>query len=144
MKYLQKYKFFESRISDILEDIKDIFLNLSDLGYWIYVSPTPMTIVGRNIKGEYFVRIDKLDKKTFIENAEALETIITSLEHLLNYIKETNLELISFYYDNSSFNLLTNLLITSEKTIREILEETFENSLDTDIGEYIHLSLKEK
>ena len=151
MKHLTPYKIFETNypfLTDSLkEEIKDILQDLHDIGFFINISPTPMTIVGRNTKGEFYIYLDKDNRKSYLESREELEILISSLEHLLSYIKKVNFKTVGFYFDNSSFNTLTESLISKKRSIRQILEMTFGNTLDlnqVDIGDYIFFKFREK
>jgi hypothetical protein len=158
MKHLKTYKIFES--IDILNDIRDILKELEDIGYSTYVQWTPLTIAGNNKKKELSIQINKMNKDSFIGSEEDLETIILTFEHLESFLSDSNFEIKNFFFDNSSYNILTNSFIGSPmlrvgnnepfsegKSFREIFTEFYESFLNThkgDIGDYMQLTLKEK
>jgi hypothetical protein len=153
MKHLKTYKIFES--IDILNDIRDILRQLDDLDYSTYVQWTPLTIAGNNKKKELSIQINKMNKDSFIGSEEDLETIILTFEHLESFLSDSNFEIKNFFFDNSSYNILTNSFIgsnymgyiPSRKSFREIFTEFYESFLNThkgDIGDYMQLTLKEK
>jgi hypothetical protein len=153
VKHLKPYKIFES--IDIINDIRDILRQLDDLGYSTYVQWTPLTIDGNNKKKELSIQINKMNKDSFIGSEENLETIILTFEHLESFLSDSNFEIKNFFFDNSSYNILTNSFIgsnymgyiKSRKSFREIFTEFYESFLNThkgDIGDYMQLTLKEK
>lgn len=153
MKHLKSYKIFES--VDIINYIKDILIQLDDLGYLTYVQWTPLTIAGNNKRKELSIHINKMNKDSFIGSEENLEIIISTFEHLESFSSESNFEIKNLFFDNSSYNILTNSFIgsnymgyiPSRKSFREIFTEFYESFLNThkgDIGDYIQLTLKEK
>ena len=174
MRYLKTYKIFES--VDIINDIKDILIQLDDLGYSTYVQWTPLTISGYNKKKELSIlinKMNKMDKKSFIGSEDNLEAIISTFEHLESFLSESNFEIENLFFDNSSYNILTNSFkgspmlrvgdnepFSEGKSFREIFTEFYRKytkmvaaALETDpwslsslgdIGDYIQLRLKEK
>jgi hypothetical protein len=159
MRYIKPYKIFES--VDIINDIRDILRQLDDLDYSTYVQWTPLTISGYRVdnnfnkKKELSIQINKMNKDSFIGSEEDLETIILTFEHLESFLSDSNFEIKNLFFDNSSYNILTNSFIgsnymgyiPSRKSFREIFTEFYESFLNThkgDIGDYIQLTLKEK
>lgn len=156
MKHLKSYKIFES--IDIINDIRDILRQLDDLDYSTYVQWTPLTIAGNNKKKELSIQINSRTSRwtsKFIGSEEDLETIILTFEHLESFLSDSNFEIKNFFFDNSSYNILTNSFIgsnymgyiPSRKSFREIFTEFYESFLNThkgDIGDYMQLTLKEK
>ena len=164
MKHLKSYKIFES--VDIINDIKDILIQLDDLGYSTYVQWTPLTISGYNKKKELLIlinKMNKMDKKSFIGSEDNLEAIILTFEHLESFLSGSNFEIKNFFFDNSSYNILTNSFkgspmlrvgdnepFSEGKSFREIFTKFYKEynpwSLSSlgDIGDYIELTLKEK
>jgi len=152
MKHLKSYKIFES--IDIINDIRDILKELEDIGYSTYVQWTPLTIAGYPRKKEIMIQINKMKKKSFIGSEEDLETIILTFEHLESFLSDSKFKIKSFFFDNSSYNILTNS-ITEGKSFREIFTNFYKEYKDShsyfilpeslgDIGDYIQLILVEK
>lgn len=154
MKHLKSYKIFES--IDIINDIKDILIQLDDLGYSTYVS-------GYNKKKELSIQINKMNKDSFIGSEDNLEAIISTFEHLESFLSGSNFEIKNLFFDNSSYNILTNSFkgspmlrvgdnepFSEGKSFREIFTKFYKEynpwSLSSlgDIGDYIQLTLKEK
>jgi hypothetical protein len=160
VKHLKSYKIFES--VDIINDIKDILIQLDDLGYSTYVKWSfpfgNFCGSGYNKKKELSIlinKMNKMDKKSFIGSEDNLEAIILTFEHLESFLSGSNFEIKNLFFDNSSYNILTNSFIgsnymgyiPSRKSFREIFTEFYESFLNThkgDIGDYIQLTLKEK
>ena len=149
MRYLKTYKIFEGVNQDeILDDIKDILLELEDAGYFILVNWTPLTLTGYSKQKEIFIQINKVNKPQFVKDETELEALSSSLDRLKTYLMSSNYEIKNFFFDNSSYNLLTHK-IESGKSFRWIFDEFWVNRLTTykefgDIGDYIQLTLREK
>lgn len=143
MRYLKTYKIFEGANQDgILDDIKDILLELEDAGYFIIVNWTPLTLTGYSKQKEIFIQINKVNKPQFVKDETELEALSSSLDRLKTYLMSSNYEIKNFFFDNSSYNLLTHQ-IESGKSFKWIFDKFWNNKLG-DIGDYIQLTLREK
>lgn len=114
MKHLTTYKIFEN-LSDIesqLQDVRDILLDLDDIGYTTYVSLTPLTLV--NIKNpdykgiEMFIDIDSYPKRNNPISEREYQLFIDCLlrikEYLYNWNSGSYLIKSTFPSDKKYFN----------------------------------------
>ena len=144
MRYLKEYSLFEGVSQDgILDDIKDILLELEDAGYFIMANWTPLTLTGYSKKREIFIQINKVNKPQFVKDETELEILSSSLDRLKTYLMSSNYEIKNFFFDNSSYNLLTQE-IESGKSFKWILHKFLNNKKLEDIGDYLQLTLIEK
>jgi len=85
MKYLKKYKIFESK-EDIIQTIKDILLPLSDLDYTISVTQNNLYRGDFNIDSligyEFIIRIVRYTDKPLVITDEIKEDFITMNDYL--------------------------------------------------------------
>jgi hypothetical protein len=85
MKYLKKYKIFESK-EDIIQTIKDILLPLSDLDYTISVTQNNLYRGDFNIDSligyEFIIRIVRYTDKPLVVTDEIKEDFITMNDYL--------------------------------------------------------------
>lgn len=149
MKYLKTYnESVNVRFTDIVEDIKDILMDLEDDGYYIgvYWSPIPTDVKKKLIS----IQINKMNKPLFVKNEEELELLSSTLERLERYLVSSNFKIRSFFFDNSEYNRLTCGVEKGESFksifhkfwfIKKHKERMFEF---TDIGDYIQIGLLEK
>lgn len=116
MKYLKHYKFFESesvkeskteimylkydkdvidKCDAMIDDIKDILLELKDIGFWITVGYTPMTLVGREESPKIIaeiqsIHIPSLTTGKWISNGkDYTQEVYETIERLKDYVNST-------------------------------------------------------
>ena len=90
MRHLKLYKVFESTESQI-QDIKDILIELEDVGYNVYVNLTPLTMAGMNKKEELFISIER-DKKMNEQEYEIISGCLLRVrEYLSNWTSFKNI-----------------------------------------------------
>lgn len=103
MKHIINFKLFESEVlnNNTIENInydiqyvRDILLWLNDLGFFISVNITPLTLVGKKDKPEFYIDIQKPDKwLQFYDDDYPLinkhkDFIDSTILHALGYLEE--------------------------------------------------------
>ncbi len=128
MKYLKKYKIFESK--QVLNNIEDIFREIEDTGFEIeYIrgddqsvrftldNPTRFLPILKNQILKIF--IEKFDVYGFSDEPRHVtymitQEIINSLLHLVSYVKESNLDYKIDIMLNQSYRRSISILTESE------------------------------
>ena len=92
MKYLKKYKLFESSFNeDIIDELNDILLELSDLGYFVDL---------REIKGTGVLNPDKI--KVFIggiaDSNFAYDDVKEVFERMTDYMESEGFTILNLFY----------------------------------------------
>lgn len=98
MKYIKNYKVFESdnidNINYDIDYIRDVLLELEDLGFFVQVELTPLTLAGKRDKPEFYIDIKKPDNwLQFYDDSYPLvnkhkDFIDSSILHALEYLEE--------------------------------------------------------
>lgn len=103
MRYLKTYKIFEASFED--EDIKDylndIFLDLKDSGYYIYINPNSVREYQKEYFDEYiFVSISK--KFSRQRNEYVNEEVITSVDHAISFLSDLGFNDVKILYSKDN------------------------------------------
>jgi hypothetical protein len=141
MKYLKKYKLFESK-EDIIQTVKDILLPLSDLDYTISFTQNNLYRGDFNIDSligyEFIIRIVRYTDKPLVVTDEIKEDFITMNDYLESegfssieahyvrgdaqvkrefddFIKNAGINLPTSDYKGDDLNSYRNLLFTAKK-----------------------------
>lgn len=103
MTWIKNFKIFESELfnKNVIDNInydidyvKDILLELEDLGFFVQVSLTPLTLAGKTDKPEFYIDIQKPDKwlQFYDENYPLInkhrDFIDSTILHALEYLEE--------------------------------------------------------
>ncbi len=138
MKYLKKYKLFESK-EDIIQTVKDILLPLSDLDYTISVTESPLVFPEKpySVNG-LTIRVVTYTDKPLVITDEIKEDFITMKDYLESegfssieahyvrgdaqvqrefddFIKNAGINLPTSDYRGFDLNSYRNLLFTAKK-----------------------------
>ena len=88
MKWIKTYKLFEASDSNLIEDIKDIFLELKDEGFTINVKD------GWRFSNSYEIQINKVSDPTHESGSESKEFLLRNISYcisvLKSYLKDTD------------------------------------------------------
>lgn len=130
MTWIKNFKIFESELfnKNVIDDInydidyvKDILLELEDLGFFVQVSLTPLTLAGKTDKPEFYIDIQKPDRwlQFYDEDYPLInkyrDFIDSTILHALEYLEEKKYkifypsEIYSTYTTNpTNFNFKNN------------------------------------
>jgi len=126
MKYLKTYKIFESNQSDMINDINDILLNLSDIGYNTSVEDLSSWYTKETLEIIVTTRPEKFDWDKWKDSVSDEELIMVKREKLRErfyslYEDEVKpvIETVKRYLTSQGYNM------TIEATPEEYLEKSF-------------------
>jgi hypothetical protein len=98
MNWIKRFKVFESnnidKINYDIDYVRDTLLELEDLGFFVQVNLTPLTLAGKTDKPEFYIDIQKPDNwLQFYDDDYPLvnkykDFIDLTISHALEYIEE--------------------------------------------------------
>lgn len=116
MTWIKNFKIFESELfnKNVIDNInydidyvKDILLELEDLGFFVQVSLTPLTLAGKTDKPEFYIDIQKPDNwlQFYDEDYPLInkhrDFIDSTILHALEYLEENKYKI---FYPSDTTN----------------------------------------
>lgn len=116
MKYIKSYKLFENtdslvrthgdiihKINDDIQFIKDKCLELEDIGYFVSVNYTPMTLSGFSDIVIFFLDIkkDKSMNSFYGELGERRDIVDSVISEVLEYLSDDGYKILNREYEDS-------------------------------------------